>query len=96
LPSSPNPNVSGEYHEYHVPKEALKLYYPEENYNYYGFNVAPKIKNSNKLILKQIKEKHITKSNTLFIISAEFSLSGEGSLKYNENYNLENTMTKIQ
>ena len=73
LPSNPNPNVSGEYHEYYVPKEALKLYYPEENYNYYGFNVAPKIKNSNKLILKQIKERHITKSNTLFIISADFS-----------------------
>jgi hypothetical protein len=27
---------------------------------------------------------------------SEFSLSSEGSLKYNENYNLENTMTKIQ
>ena len=76
LPSSPNPNIPGnipEFHEYYVPKEALKLYYPEENYNYYGFNVAPKIKNSNKLILKQIKENQINQSNTLFIISADFS-----------------------
>lgn len=68
LPSSEKPNVNGYYHEYFVPSEALKLYYPSDKYNYIPYNVNANVDDKSKLNIS-----NLTKDNTLFVISADFS-----------------------
>lgn len=70
LPSNQEPNINGYYHEFYVPYEALKLYYPSSTYNYIGYNVNNNIGNS---IGNSINTKKYTKENTLYIVSADFS-----------------------
>ena len=62
LPAHKTPNVGKEYHEYHVPSSALKLYYPDKEY--IGFNVLT----DNRDMLNKIDLQ-----NTLVVVSADFS-----------------------
>ena len=62
LPAHKTPNVGKEYHEYHVPSSALKLYYPDKKY--IGFNVLT----DNRDMLNKIDLQ-----STLVVVSADFS-----------------------
>jgi hypothetical protein len=68
LPVHSKPNVENYYHEYYVPYKALKLFYP--NKKFIGYNT-----NSNHTSDPNINTNisKLTKENTLFIISADFS-----------------------
>lgn len=61
LPSNKEPNVGNEYHEYVVPSNTLKLFYP--NKTYIGYNMLTTKPNIS----------HLNKNNTLYVISADFS-----------------------
>lgn len=64
LPSSNKPNVGNDYHEYFVPYNTLKMFFPEnQDYVYIGYNVLepkPKIH-------------HLNKNNCIYVVSADFS-----------------------
>ena len=63
LPTNKKPNVDGKYfHEYYVPMKTLKLFFP--NKIFIGYNV---------LKIAPPKISKLTKENTLFVISADFS-----------------------
>ena len=67
LPATKDPDVDSQYHEYFVPHSVLKMFYP--NKRFIPFNVLKNTKNT-----KSIKTlSGLNKSNTLFIISADFS-----------------------
>lgn len=65
LPAMEQPNVGKEYHEYYVPKSALRLYYPDNKYEYIGFNVLQD--NINDL------KDGFNLNDTLVVVSADFS-----------------------
>ena len=65
LPAMKQPNVGDEYHEYHVPKSALQLYYPNNRYEYIGFNVLQDDISDLKM--------GFNLNDTLVVVSADFS-----------------------
>jgi len=65
LPAMKQPNVGDEYHEYYVPKSVLQLYYPDNKYEYLGFNVLQDN-------IEDLKVK-FNLNNTLIVVSADFS-----------------------
>lgn len=64
LPANNKPNVGNDYHEYYVPYNTLKQFFPEEDgYVYIGYNI---------LGTKPIIE-NLNKRNSIYVISADFS-----------------------
>tara|TARA_A100001011_G_scaffold394402_1_gene486739 strand:+ start:22 stop:1203 length:1182 start_codon:yes stop_codon:yes gene_type:complete len=63
LPSPDNPNVGSEFHEFYVLKKVLTLYFP--NKKIIGYNVINPP--------SEFKPEKYNKSNTLFILSVDFS-----------------------
>lgn len=81
LPSQRKENVEFNsqkyFHEFFVPLMSLKYYYSQYTnlkFNYYGYNVTQSVcHNESNTFLKSTIPKNINKSNTLFIISSDFS-----------------------
>lgn len=63
LPANEKPNVDGKYfHEYYVPMKSLEVFFPDKIF--VGYNVLERL---------PPKINELTKANTLFVISADFS-----------------------
>ena len=63
LPAKEKPNVDGKYfHEYYVPMKTLEVFFPDKIF--VGYNVLERL---------PPKINKLTKANTLFVISADFS-----------------------
>lgn len=63
LPANEKPNVDGKYfHEYYVPMKALEVFFPDKIF--IGYNVLERL---------PPKINELTKANSLFVISADFS-----------------------
>ena len=64
LPANDKPNVGNEYHEYFVPYNTLKIFFPEEDgYIYIGYNMLGPKPNI----------RHLNKNNSIYVVSADFS-----------------------
>ena len=62
LPANKRPNVGEYHHEYYVLLKVLKMYFPEKNF--IGYNLLSE---------NRMKIRSLTKKNTLYVVSADFS-----------------------